>query len=143
MLSADWEEPEPVTEARKAEARFSVRSAIIEAVRGIDTSDEEALEACADEVLAALGEGANSNAISMRLGAALSASPMTLLDLTELCALVCGQDMHDMDREERLGVRKKVLRIIDGLTLAGCGIYEHKLANGQLLYGLMPCAESD
>jgi len=143
MLSGDWEEPPPVPEARKAQAITSMRAGLTEAVLGTDTGDEEAIEACVDEILEILGEGTNSNAICMQIGVALSGGPLPLADLVALSATVCGRHVSEMDRTEYLGLRKKVLRILDSLTLAGCGIYEHKLGNGQLVYALMPCEKEE
>ena len=142
MLSGQRGELLPVPEERKEQAKESLRSAIISVVRGIDTENTESLETCATEILDILGQGANSISVAAHIGVALSKGPLTLADLVELSVVVCGGRVKEMPRDEYLDQRKKVLRLIDGLSLAGCGVYEHKLENGQLVFGLMPCGNT-
>jgi hypothetical protein len=43
-----------------------------------------------------------------------------------------------MGRDETLRWRKRVLRLLDGMSYAGgVGLYQHEMANGQLCFGLM------
>jgi hypothetical protein len=138
VLSGQQEELRPVPEERREKARVSLREAIVEAIRGIDTGDEGALDACADEVLEMLGQTSGSIAISARIGVALSQGPQTLSDLTAISAWVCGECLSDASREVYLALRKKTIRLLDSLTLCdGMPLYEHQMQNGQLIYSLM------
>lgn len=138
MLSGQCKEIEHVSEERKEQVRISLRETIVNAIRGIDTEAEEALGACADEVLEILGQGHNSIAIAARIGAALASGPKTLADLTSMCIVVCGESAFGMEREDYLDWRKRVVRLVDALTFCnGSNIYEHKLANGQIVLSLM------
>jgi hypothetical protein len=138
MLSGQHAELQSVPEERREQARTSLRESIIEAMKGVDTGDDEALDACATEILEILGQGYNSIAIASRVGAALQSGPKTLSDLTQMCIWVCGVSMDGMDRDSYLAWRKRVLRVLDAVTFSnGCGVFEHRLESGQLVYSLL------
>jgi len=124
----------PIPIERQEEARDSLRQSVIDILalcRQGHTLDE-----CADEILDVMGQGSNSIALAARFGIALSEGPKTLADLTVMAIRICGGTTRGMDRDDYLRWRKRVLRLVDSLTYSGCGIFEHKLQNGQLLYGL-------
>jgi hypothetical protein len=138
VLSGQQEELRPVPAVRREQAHLGMKGAIVEAMRGIDTEDEAALGACADEVLEILGQTSGSIAISARLGVALARSPQTLSDLTAITAWVCGECLSAVDRGTYLALRKKTLRLLDSLTLCdGLPVFEHTLSNGQITYSLI------
>lgn len=138
MLSGQEVEPQHVPQEKKEQARTSLREAIVSAVRGVDTSDEEALEAVADEILEVLGQGGGSIAISARIGCALSRGPQSLSDLTAITAWVSGACLSKIERSAYLSLRKRTLRLLDSLTLCdGMVVFEHQLENGQLVYSLL------
>ncbi len=142
MLSGAQEALPDVPAELKEKARTSLRESITEAVRGIDSEDQDALDACVDEILDVLSQGNNSIAISARFGLALASAPQTLADLTEIAILTCGVQTYGMDRKEWLRWRKRSLRLIDAISAAGgLAVYEHRMGNGQLCYSLLPSCD--
>lgn len=139
MLSGQCGELPPVSAERKEQARGSLREAIVEQLVACRGGAE--VDACADEVMEVLGQSHNNLAISAQFGVALARGPQALSDLTAITVQVSGEYLPKMDRDAYLRARKRTLRLIDSLTFAGCGIYEHELENNQLCYSLLPCEE--
>jgi len=67
VLSGKRTEPIPVPEEKREQATESLRSSIVEVVLGVDTSDEDAVEAAADAILSIVGQNYESIAIAARL----------------------------------------------------------------------------
>jgi len=136
MLSGQSEVPQLVPEKQKEQARDNLREAVIEQLVACQAGQD--VEASADEILDILGKGNNSIAVAARVGIALASGPQTLADLTAIAVWACGGCLDRMERAEYLRWRKKTLRLIDSLTFCGgAAVYEHKLENGQIAYGLL------
>lgn len=92
----------------------------------------------ADELLEMFGRSVNSIAIAARWGAALANGPLTLNDLVTIAAEVTGEDVGSLDREQYLSLRKRCLRLLDGICyVRGLPVFEHTLESGQLVYSLL------
>jgi hypothetical protein len=138
VLSGREEELRSVPEERKEQVRASLRQAIIEAVRGVDTGDDEAVGECADEILVILGQRPSSIAAAARIGAALSTGPRTLSDLVAITAWVFGECLDGMAREDYLVLHKRTKHLVDSISYQnGLPVFEHTLVNGQIAYGLI------
>jgi len=134
ILSGLREGFQPASEQEQEQAASSIRQSVIEQL--ILCRQGHSVEECADELLEILGQSSSSIALAARFGIALAGNPQTLADLTAMAIDVCGESIHGMEREDYLRRRKRVLRLIDSLTYSGCGIFEHKMQNGQLCYAL-------
>jgi hypothetical protein len=142
MLSGKRDEPQPVPEKVRKKAGESVRASILEAIQDLDAGDEEAVGACADELLSIMGQQMGTLSIAARFGETLSKGPRTLSDLTDLAIWACDQCHDKMSRDEILAWRKRSLRVLDALTwCGGLRLFQHTLENGQLVYSLMPESE--
>ena len=131
ILSGQHEAFQPVPDERQEEAGESLRQSIVNILalcREGHTIDE-----CADELLDIMGQSSKSISLAVHFGIALSAGPQTLSDLTSLAAQVCGTTASG---EDYLKWHKRAKRLVDSLTYSGCGIFEHTLENGQLVYAL-------
>ena len=137
LLSGKQQELVLVPEEQRDEAIASIRQAILREL--VACREGKDPESCADELLDIMGQSSGSIALSAHFGIALSAGPLSLADLTAIACQVDGGRLDEMDRNEYLALRKRVLRLVDSLTFSGCGLFEHTLANGQLVYSLLPC----
>lgn len=139
ILSGQEGELDEVPPEQKERAANRLRKAVIELIEGVDVHDERAVEECADEMMRTIGLRYDSIAVAVRIGIELSSGPKTLSDLTRLCIWACGRSADGMKRDDYLSWRKKTLRILDAISLSnGCGLYEHTLDSGQLVYSLLP-----
>jgi hypothetical protein len=137
MLSGQEEGLQPVSEEHREQAKSNLRESIVEVLRELETTDEEAMAACAEEILRILGQN-SSIAIAARIGAELQKGPRTLSDLVSLALWVCDVRLDAKERSEYLGWRKRVLRLIDAITSGGgLPVYEHVLTNRQICYSLI------
>jgi hypothetical protein len=138
MLSGQQAPLQAATEDQKERARESLHQAVFDVIKTVDVDDDEDIGRCASEVLALLGQN-NNIAIAAHFGRELAGGAKTLADLVSVAACVCGEYVPTMERDDYLRLRKRVLRIVDALSLGGVGlpVYEHKLTNGQIAYSLL------
>jgi len=100
------------------------------------STDAEAIDKCAIDILHIVGEGRGALAAAAKFGEQLARGPQTLADMTAVMVWAHGVCADGMKREEKLLWRKRTMRLLDCITLSGFPIFEHRLSNGQLLYGL-------
>ena len=104
----------------------------------MDECDQVEVGIGADELLEMFGHSVNSASIAARWGCALAQGPLTLNDLVTIAAEVTGDDVNSLDREQYLSLRKRCLRLLDGVCyVRGLPVFEHVLEGGQLVYALL------
>ena len=135
MLSGMEGEPRLVSEESKKRAQIGLREATIEVL--LACKEGQDVEESAEEIMEVFGQASGSIAIAAQFGVALASGPQTLADLTTVTICASGKRVEDLDRDEYLAWRKRTLRLVDSLTFSGCGVYEHKLRNGQICYSLL------
>ena len=136
LLSGKRGEPPLVSEEDRERATGSLREAVLEVLASCRAGAD--VDGCADEMLEIMGQSSGSIALAAHFGIALARGPLSLVDLVEIACKVQGLRPREMERDDYLRERKRVLRLLDALTFLGAGLFEHSLENRQLVYGLDP-----
>jgi len=135
LLSGAREELVLLPEEEQQRTTGSLREAILGVLT--DFRDGQCADDCADELLEIMGQSSGSITLAAHFGIALTKGPLALVDLIEIACKIQGVRSKDLEREAYLATRKRVLRLLDSLTYARVGLYEHTLANRQLIYSLL------
>jgi hypothetical protein len=136
LLSGKQQELQLAPEEQRDGAESKIRQDIIDQFRAFEAGVD--IDECVGEILDIMGQTSRNIGLAAQIGIVLAKGPLLLSDLTALAIQASGERVKNLEREQYLAWRRRVLRLIDSLTYSGCNLYEHLLENGQICYSLLP-----